>query len=173
MRRGKNKGNILIDVTSLWDVVFIVLLVVMSLLQEKEGKIEEEQVNIQNRENALEALNEQYTDQLDSLNNLQDYVAFISVNARYDTDLVTRHIEVINSDKGSEIPAFSDLKRLSTDGIDELKEYIESYIDKDPDRIVVLSLNEGDEDILYRDEKAIKKVFEELSQKHNGNVRLK
>ena len=37
MRRTKNKGNILIDLTSLLDVVFIVLLVVLSLLQEKEG----------------------------------------------------------------------------------------------------------------------------------------
>lgn len=173
MRRIKNRGNILIDLTSLLDVVFIVLLIVMSLLQEKEGRIEEDQIMIRNREQEMEALDEQYTDQLDSLNNLQDYVAFISVNARYDEDLVTRHIEVMNTDKESSIPAFSELKRLSTEGIDELGAYIEAYINEDPERIVVLSLNEGDEDILYRDEKAIKKIFYELCEKYKGNVRLK
>ncbi len=173
MRKTRNKGNILIDLTSLLDVVFIVLLVVLSLLQEKEGVMEQQQADIQNEQAALASLQEQYDDQLDSLKGLEQYVAFISVNSRYDTDLVTRHIEVIKSDQGSVIPEISVLKRLSTDGFDELKEYIESYIREHPDRVVVLSLNEGDEDILYRDEKAIKNMFNELKAEYGNNVRLK
>ena len=51
---------------------------------------------------------------------------------------------------------------------------VEAYIAANEESPIILSLNEGDEKILYRDEKAIMKIFSELSMEHdNVFVKLK
>ena len=174
MSRFKNKGNLLIDLTSLLDVIFIVLLVVMSMLQEQESVAAEEKKGYMEQEANISHLEEQYNDQLDAISNIDEYIAFISVNARFDEDLVTRHIEILNSDKSSIVPEIPELKRTKTsEAYSSLKDYIEAYIKENPERVVVLSLNEGDEDILYRDEKEIKSIFNILETEYSNNVRQK
>ena len=54
----------------------------------------------------------------------------------------------------------------------EFRVYLKDYIEQNPEKPVILSLNEGDEKILYRDEKMIKKIFEELSETYK-NVYIK
>lgn len=173
MRKHRSIGNVLIDLTPLLDVVFIVLLVVVCQLQYTKSDMAQAKADIEDQKAAVERQKEQYDDQRDSLDNITDYVSFISVNAHFDSDLVTRHIEVMNSDKESVIPEIAELKGTSvTDGYTDLRNYIEGYLQEDSERMVVLSLNEGDEDILYRDEKEIKQIFNTLSSEYS-NVRQK
>lgn len=173
MRRRRNTGNVLIDLTSLLDVVFIVLLVVVCQLQGTKSAIAQDQEDIQNQQASIQSLQKTYEDQIESMDKVADYVAFISVNAHFDSNLTTRHIVVMNSDKSSEIPDIAELKGMSvTEGFSDLREYLESYIQENPERMVVLSLNEGDEDILYRDEKEIKRLFNELASQY-PNIREK
>ena len=173
MRKHRNIGNVLIDLTPLLDVVFIVLLVVICQLQSTKSDIAQEKADIENQQASIKTQQELYDDQIDSLDKVGDYVAFISVNARFDSDLITRHIEIMNSDKNSEIPKITELKGTSvTEGFSDLREYLETYISENPERTIVLSLNEGDEDILYRDEKEIKRVFNEISSQYQ-NIRQK
>ncbi len=173
MKRRRNKSNILIDLTSLLDVVFIVLLVVMCQLQETKNTSAAKEESIQQQENDFNELKKLYSDQLESLGSVSDYISYITVNAQYDEDLITRHITILNSDKQSEIPEIPQLKGLRvSDGYDELKEYLSTYVAENPERVVVLSFNENDEDILYRDEKAIKEIFTQLSGEY-PNIREK
>lgn len=173
MRKHRNIGNVLIDLTPLLDVVFIVLLVVICQLQSTKSAIAQDKADLQNQQASIKTQQELYDDQIDSLDKVGDYVAFISVNAHFDSDLITRHIVIMNSDKSSKIPEITELKGTSvTEGFSDLREYLETYISENPERMVVLSLNEGDEDILYRDEKEIKRVFNELSSQYQ-NIRQK
>ena len=81
---------------------------------------------------------------------------------------------VMNSDKKSSTPDIPELKRTKTaESFNTLAEYLDGYIQENPERVVVLSLNEGDEDILYRDEKEIKGIFNRLKTEHGANVRIK
>ena len=174
MRRFKSRGNIIIDLTSMLDVIFIVLLVVMSMNQEQENKMRTVQEESRKQTISYNNAREQYEDQSDSFSHMSDYIAFISVNASFDEDLVTRHISVMNSDKKSSTPDIPELKRTKTaESFNTLAEYLDGYIQENPERVVVLSLNEGDEDILYRDEKEIKGIFHRLKTEHGANVRIK
>ncbi|WP_029322019.1 hypothetical protein [Butyrivibrio sp. AE3004] len=173
MKRRRNKSNILIDLTSLLDVVFIVLLVVMCQLQDTKNTYAAKEKSVQQQENDLKELKKLYSDQIESLGSVSDYVSYITVNAQYDEDLVTRHITILNSDKQSEIPEISQLKGLRVeDGYEELSEYLRTYVAENSERVVVLSFNENDEDILYRDEKRIKDIFTQLSSEY-PNIREK
>ena len=173
MRKHKSIGNVLIDLTPLLDVVFIVLLVVVCQLQHTKSDIAQDKADLADQQAAIETQKEQYEDQLDSLGNVTDYVSFISVNAHFESDLVTRHLTVMNSDKESVIPEIAELRGTSvSEGFTDLRNYLEDYLQEDPDRMIVLSLNEGDEDILYRDEKEIKRIFNELSSEY-PNIRQK
>ena len=173
MKRRRNKSNILIDLTSLLDVVFIILLVVMCQLQETKNTYAAKEESIQQQENDFNELKKLYSDQIESLGSVSDYISYITVNAQYDEDLVTRHITILNSDKQSEIPEIPQLKGLRvSDGYDELNKYLSTYVAENPERVVVLSFNEDDEDILYRDEKAIKAIFTQLSSEY-PNIREK
>lgn len=167
MRKRRNVGNVLIDLTSLLDIVFIVLLVVVCQLQGTKSQIAQDKADIQNQQAAIKTQQELYDDQIESLDNVADYIAVISVNAHFDADLITRHIDVVNSDKKSEVPEIAELKGMSvSEGFSDLRDYLEGYLQDNSDRVVVLSLNDGDEDILYRDEKEIKNIFNELASQY-------
>ncbi len=173
MKKHKITGNVLIDLTSLLDIVFIVLLVVLCRLQGTENELARDMEYVKTQQEETQVKQELYDDQIAGFEDLEEYLSFISVNAHFDEDLITRHISIMNSDKGSEIPEITELKGTSvSEGYSDLKDYLEKYVMEDPDRVVVLSLNEGDEDILYRDEKEIQRIFNELSGRY-PNIRQK
>ena len=59
-----------------------------------------------------------------------------------------------------------------TDSIKRVKDILTEYVERHSDRPVILSLNENDDTILYRDEKAIKEILDEFTKKYN-NVYIK
>ena len=159
----RSAGNILIDLTSLLDVIFIVLLIVTCRLQTVEEAVAEKEVQAQERIDEARSEQELYKEQMESLSNISEYVVVISVNANYDEDLITRHIRVLDSGSGTGVQEIGTLVGQNTEeGLEKLRSYLQSTVEKNPDKTVVISLNEKDEDILYRDENSINKIIDEI-----------
>lgn len=156
-RKRKYRGDILIDLTSLLDVIFIVLMIVLCNQQNATNEVlaqQEEAVQLSEQAKAQLWL---YSDQMDTV----DQFCMVSINARYDpNNVTTRHIYVQKNGKDIEQ---IDLRGNNTDEqFDRLEELLKEYIESNEDKPIIFSLNEGDESILYRDEKAIQKIFDDL-----------
>ena len=175
MRNKRSKGNILIDLTSLLDVVFIVLLILICKLDADKAALGTARDDLVREKASLETTQSLYEDQLESMQGIADYVVMISVHAAFDPeDARTRRIDILNSDMSSVIPQIDPLIGTNESrGYAQLKDYIETYIKENPDRTIVLSLNEQDEDILYRDERYISNMFSQIYGENPENVRLK
>ncbi len=180
-RRHRAKSDILIDLTSLLDVIFIVLLVVIGRQQTLTVKQQEQIVASQTIEEAsaqaeeARAKYELYMDQLDMSDQLQNYVCALSVYAYYNEMNVTeRHISILRKGADEEIETFDLRGENVTEPMKQFRAAVEAYIAANEESPIILSLNEGDEKILYRDEKAILNIFKELSMEHdNVFVKLK
>lgn len=184
-KKRRGSGDILIDLTSLLDVIFIMLLVVVCYQQSVTREAEAEQREAVEQSLQAQELCEDYeellketqttmalySDQLDTADKLNEYVWAASVYSRYkDYEHVTeRHIEVLR--EGEEIAGF-DLYGNNTDALEDFKNILVKYITDHSDRPVILSLNEDDDNILYRDEVAIQGIFTELASEYS-NVFIK
>lgn len=162
-KKRRNNLDILIDLTSLLDVIFIILLIVVCNQQYLNNKLSEESLKAENVVAEAEASKALYLDQIDTI---QNYNELLSVYASYDPSTVTeRHIRVLKNEQ--DIKTFDLTGNNVSAPLEEFKDYMVTYIENNPEKPVVLSLNDHDENILYRDEKAIKKIFEELSEYPN------
>ncbi len=169
MKKRKNRSNIIIDLTSLLDVVFILLLIILCNFRNNDYALREDQQEAQKAKADYEALQDTCNTELETLGELGEYVAVISITANYEDDLVTRKIRVKNSDKSSVIPIFPELVRTKTsEGYDKLRDYLESYAASNPKRTVIISLNRDKEDILYRDERSIQTIINQLCNEYDN-----
>lgn len=173
MRERRSKRNDLaIDLTSLLDVIFIILLVVLCSQQITKLQYEKREQTVAEKVQETEAEYELYKDQLDTGDNLNQYVFAVSVYSNYNPDLITvRTIYILK--EGQEIEHY-DLNGNDTVGaLDKFKNDLSKYIqDNSNNQPVILSLNEKDEKILYRDEKAILEIFDELKKEYS-NIYIK
>ncbi|MBQ4293949.1 MAG: hypothetical protein IJT05_01425 [Lachnospiraceae bacterium] len=166
----RNRGSGGIDLNPLLDVIFIILLVVVcntatQTLTTKEAAAEAEQM----KEEA-EMVRDVYEEQLDSLENMQDYVVPVALMVRFDSaDVKNRKIEVLIGEKLTEIEI---TPQTEEEGYTELKELLSENLAGDDQRVMLLSLNKDDEQILYRDEVKVKEMTEELNEEF-GNLFLK
>ena len=173
-RRHRAKSDILIDLTSLLDVIFIVLLVVIARQQTLSEKMQDQAKNANEMlEQAsdvareAQAKYELYVDQMEMADNINQYVIVISVNATYNEDNVTqRDVRILC--EGDEVKSFALRGTNVQTSMNEFEAALEDYVKHHPDRPVILSLNENDEKILYRDERAIQKIFESLKGKYDN-----
>ncbi|MBO4291396.1 MAG: hypothetical protein J5898_05765 [Lachnospiraceae bacterium] len=170
-RRHRAKSDIVIDLTSLLDVVFIVLLVVICRQHILTDSQQEKMGDVEAREALAQEKYELYMDQLETADQLNQYVWAVSVYSSYNDDKLTeRRISMLR--EGQEIEGF-ELRGENVSGVLEaFRKALESYITEHAEQPVILSLNENDEDILYRDEKAINRIFSELASEYD-NVYIK
>lgn len=170
-RRRKRNNDLVIDLTSLLDVIFILLLVILCGEQiAKEEYITREQQATEKVQEA-EAAKGLYDDQMEIRDNINNYVCAISVYSDYNPDQITvRKVRVLKENE--EIESFDLIGADTKDGYEALTQCLTEYITANEAQPVILSLNEGDEKILYRDEKAIRQIFEQLSDEY-GNVYIK
>lgn len=184
-----NKTDILIDLTSLLDVIFIVLLIVMcsqQLQTETIGKATElttteaEQAIVKSdiAKTEADAIKSQYANQIQSYENADSYVTFIDVTSYYSSGAYSeRTIRVLVGIEASEpVQEFKVTESNPQTGYHELQKYLEGEIEKlqteDNDHPVILTLNRNDENILYRDELAIDNIFAQLAKVYT-NVFIK
>jgi hypothetical protein len=180
-RRRTNKSDILIDLTSLLDVIFIVLLVVMcnqlsysEEVQAHEAELETYEDEIKDRE--LEAENQYnlYSQALETQDNINQYVFAVSVYSAYDYNengnYKERHLALLK--EGEEMQSWALSESSTKEQFIEFEQALDDYISDIPDKPVLLTLNENDEKILYRDEQKILSIFNDLSEKYS-NVYLR
>lgn len=170
-RRRKRNSDLIIDLTSLLDVIFILLLVILCGEQiAKEQYVNQEQAATEKVQEA-EAVKELYEDQLEISDSLNQYVNAISVYSDYNPDQITvRKIRVLK--EAQELESYDLIGADTEKAYGEFEACLVEYITENPEQPVILSLNEGDEKILYRDEKAILAIFEALSDEYE-NVYIK
>lgn len=172
MRRRHNKrDDLIIDLTSLLDVIFIILLVVMCSQQLTKWDYESQEQTAIEKIRDAEATAELYKDQMETHDKLNEYVVKLSVYADFNPDQVTvRKVRILK-----ELQAIETIDLIGADtakAFEDLEKSLVSYIQENSDKPVILSLNEGDEKLLYRDEKTILAIFEKLSEEYT-NVYIK
>lgn len=166
MRRNRNRKNdILIDLTSLLDVIFILLMVVLARqqvsgmdLDKQTAILKEEEVELKKVRAETEDSYRLYTEQ----KNLSDKMVIISVTANFDPENPgERTLRILKN--GNDRP---DVFTLS--GGDTVKEYaafeekLKSYVSGSSGMPVILSIADDGSEILYRDEKRIHEIFNGL-----------
>ena len=142
--RGKrdNIGDILIDLTSLLDVIFIVLLVVLCSGQISSRQVAEEKIAMEKKEAEVDQKESLYRQQLDTAEELQQYVMIISVDASYDpSNIKERNIEVLIS--GNMEPDLFQLVGENTkEPLEQLEERLHTCIEENADKHIILSLKD-------------------------------
>lgn len=170
-RKRNNESDVLIDLTSLLDVIFIVLLVVLCGQSGLNSDLRERQAAAENAQSNAEAMQEIYEDMVNTADNINNYVMTTSVAVPYNkTEVRKREIKVLV--EGKEVESFL-LNGIDTEkSFDDFKKYLSEYADQNKDKPVILSLNDDDDKILYRDEVAVNRIFDELSNEF-ANVYIK
>lgn len=188
------KSDLPIDLTSLLDVIFIVLLVVLCNQMVMNDKVEKqavatasaaamtlEQAKLMRDDATAEAnlikadaydaiqMEQVYKQQLANYANADSFISFITVYVDYNpVTIEKRHIRVLLND--SEIKTINLNKDNRDEAIDEFYMYLVDFIQVHTDGPIVMSVNL--DQILYRDEKVVSATLRDLSGKYN-NVYLK
>lgn len=166
-KRGGSGKDVLIDLTSLLDVMFIILLIVMWGQNHTEGKLEKSQAEAEYAQVQAEAEYKLYEQQLEIADNLNQYVWAVSIVVPYDkNDVTQRKIQVLKEDE--EIESFSLVGNNIADSVEDFRESLDGYVTKNADKPVIFSLNEEDDNILYRDEVMVNEILTELVKKYNN-----
>lgn len=177
MRKLFRKEDIVIDLTSLLDVIFIVLLLVMCNQQLHSREAQQMTEEAARELEEASQLRQTYESHIEKYEETEEYVLFIDVTASYSEQTLTeRTIRIMaGADTTGEEPYVIAISPESASaGYQELKEYlstgIEGYLSRGEgaERPVILTLNKGDEDILYRDEVAIRTIFENLAETYDN-----
>ena len=172
MRKRRRRGDIFIDLTSLLDVVMIVLLVVICHLQMLETSANDQNSETKKQLQAAEMkLGEAeeaadlYKEQLNAMEGMSEYLVFISVSIPYDENPEIRHIHLTSTDDADgKIREIADLKCAEvSEGYEELEQYLKNTASKNPDKTIVLSLNKNEDRILYRDQERVLELFDSLA----------
>ena len=170
-KRGGSRGDVLIDLTSLLDVIFIILLIVMWGQNDTENRLKETQAATEYAKEQTEAEYKLYQQQVELADNIDQYVWAVSIVVPYDkTDVTQRKILMLK--EGEEIESFDLVGNNVSGAVEAFKKSLIGYIKENSDRPVILSLNENDDNILYRDEVMVNEMFFELAKEYN-NVYIK
>lgn len=164
-------GKLIIDLTPLLDVVLLILFIVLRGMSVERSELTVQEKNIEERENRLadeiasaEAERDSVASQLKTYENLGQYVNVLNIYSAYrPSDPRYRTVYVlINAEEPAqyELSPDNDKEKWS-----EIRSYIEENITETGAPIVlsIQSINRDEnEKMLYRDEIAIKEIYEEL-----------
>lgn len=168
MRKKRNsRGDVVIDLTSLLDVIFILLLVVLCGQQGINENLKEKSIEQENAVAQADATREMYEDMIDMEDNIQQMVWAASIAVPYEkTEIAKREIKVLV--EGEEIESFPLIGNDVEESINQFREVLIEYIESNQDRPVILSLNDNDDNILYRDETRVNDIMTELIETYNN-----
>ncbi|MBQ5311081.1 MAG: hypothetical protein ILP19_03445 [Oscillospiraceae bacterium] len=171
MRRHRNRSDTVIDLTSLLDVIFIMLLVVMIGYKGQESQNQSKyKTDIQaaeEREKEAQDKKDHYENMIDTADHLNSYVYMVSINVPYDKEEVTKR-KVSVFCEGDESAAEFELIGSDDSAFDDMKKYLSDYISEHEGSPVILALNSDNEKILYRDEKRMTDVLSSISSENEN-----
>lgn len=158
-----SKNDVIVDLTSLLDVMFIILLVVLCGQSTITEDLSEAQLRA---EHAISQAKEEkwlYEEQQEIVNN----VWAVSIMVPYDeNEVIKRQIRFLI--RGEEIKSIDLVGNDVSAAMNEFKECLIGYIQQNKDMPVILSLNENDDYILYRDEVMVNNIFDELVRTYSN-----
>jgi len=169
MRRKRNGSgrDVLIDLTSLLDVIFILLLIVLWGQNNKQEELTRMQAETEQAKVQAEADSRLYAAQQELADNLNKFVCAVSVEVPYDKkDVTKRTIQILA--EGGELERFTLAGNQVEDSVASFRESLVRVIQENKDKPVILCLNEKDDNILYRDEKMVTELFAELAKEYNN-----
>lgn len=170
-RKGGRKGDIIIDLTSLLDIVFIILLVVMCGQSGLNRNLSDAMDKAEEAERKSQAAYVLYDDQSKIADNLNQYVLAVTVVVPYnEKDVTKREVRILK--EGNTIESFRLVGNNISESRSAFKESLAGYAKENSDRPVILSLNEDDDYILYRDEVMVNEIFRELALEYS-NIYIK
>lgn len=169
-RRGSSRSDIIIDLTSLLDVIFIILLVVLCGQSSLNQGLADSQTDVEQAKAQAEAEYKLYEDQLEMADSLNQLVCAVSVIVPYEADVTQRTIMILK--EGEVIEEIPMNGSDTSKAVAAFRESLTDYILENKDRPVILSLNEEDDYILYRDEVMVQEMFVDLAKEHE-NVYIK
>ena len=173
MRRARrnSRSDVIIDLTSLLDVIFIILLIVIWGQSTVETDLMQTKADAEAAINQTKAEQQLYEQQLEIADNINQYVFAVSVVVPYDkADVTHRTIQILK--EGEEIESFDLMGNNVTTSVEAFRNCLVKYVEANIDRPVILSLNEHDDNILYRDEVRVTEIFYELTREY-GNVYIR
>lgn len=175
LRKKRSVGQFMIDLTPLLDVIFIMLIVVLTV-QTQHGddaaeKLEEAQRIEAEAKDQLSALDSQaitIQEQLETYHNLNEYINVITICADYQpSNRKYRTVYLVINDQERKLS----LNPSNGDTVwAECKAAIEQCLSENPDVPMIYSVLSSK--MLYRDEQKIKSLFDELSSSYD-NIYLK
>ena len=158
------RNDILIDLTSMLDVIFIILLVLVCGQTTISDDLDEARTQAEYAKTQAEAEKQLYEEQQEAFTN----VWAVSVVVPYDENEITkRQIRLLK--QGEEIQSIDLIGNNITESVNNFKAILVDYIEQNQDKPIILSVNENDDHILYRDEVMVNGIFDELVQTY-GNV---
>lgn len=162
------KSDIIIDLTSLLDVMFIILLVVLCGQNVVTNELSDAQAKAEHAQSQAEEEKWLYEEQLELSNN----VWAVSIMVPYDEKEITRR-QIRFLVRGEEIRSIDLVGNNVTGAVNEFRDCLISYIQQNEGKPIILSLNENDDYILYRDEVMVNGIFEELVNTYSNVYVLK
>ncbi len=166
-RKGRGlRNNVLIDLTSLLDVIFILLLILLcgqaavsDDLNEARSQAEYAKTEAEYAKAQAEEERQLYEEQQEAFAN----VWAVSIIVPYDENEITRR-QIRFLKQGEEIQSIDLIGNDTAGAVNEFKESLVKYIEQNQGKPVILSVNENDDYILYRDEVMVDRIFDELVQ---------
>ena len=173
------KSEIIMDLTSLLDVVFIMLIILLSMSTIDSLKLAENNrdadARIEQAETAQAAAEAARNNYISQMETLQQGCDVLSLTESYDpARIIERTVHIVDINGGANEYTLrgantkADLEQIRT----FINEQIEASAQKGEDRPIILALNDNDGRILYRDEQAFISMFTAIREDH-ANVHLR
>ncbi len=176
-KKTKSLGQFLIDLTPLLDVIFIFLIIVLTYQDTYQEQVEQQlsdsKATITEMETEVnQAIAEKATinDQKDTYDHLGEYVDVITVYATYNNPEKRKYRTIYIKVNMEEAKTFELNPSNSDEKWAECRSYLDEIIKNDvnSDKHIILSRKAiNQERVLYRDDVAINRLFEELLDKYN------
>ena len=165
----EEKNSFDIDLTSLLDVIFIVLMVVMCHQSLDSKTVQQEITNLRELVNETAKENDVYETQLYAYENANTLVAYVTSSAEYETsDPKTRYIQLAyNNDIAFE--EITIIPENEEESYALFEEKMISFLSEKSDIPVILVLNE--DNILYRDQVKFSEILSMLEEQYHNLYR--
>ncbi|MCR4591074.1 MAG: hypothetical protein K5668_09670 [Lachnospiraceae bacterium] len=172
-RRGKN--DILIDLTSLLDVIFILLMVVLARQQvsgmnltKQQEELDKMRAECREAETEAEEKYKLYSEQL----SLAEKTVIITVTAAFDPEEPKNRTLRILKNGNANADEFSLSGGNTEDAYKAFEEKMSEYVSSADGLPVTLSIADDGSEILYRDQQRIQSVFNAL-QSGSGDIYIR
>lgn len=159
--------NSVIDLTSLLDVIFILLFIIIMAYAQASQALKDEKNKIAQETLDAEAAQEAYQQATEQLENVGERVLFVTVYCTYsESDPSLRSIQIVASNNETESFEINEKNESTT--FTRLKNHLETMIDNNKEKAIFIDINT--EQILRRDYEAIDRIIQTLKEEKKVNA---